>query len=505
MMTKDALSLATRPKFRRASGPKSRMGCITCKIRHLKCDEERPSCYRCRKDQIRCDGYASPKSTAKNKQAKTQKPESLSHITITHLVTDTPVEKSYFHHFYHWTCKQLSLAPGSSNFWIQHVLPLSHTSEPVKHAITAVAAAHQMFMAGHDPRSPQHMRVLTTQYTKALSQIIPHMSVDSAYSIQCALVCCLLFIAFEGMLGRYAESVRHLRAGNRLLTLPALACLQMDHPLTRKLNEIFSILSHEASNFMDEPIIPDTQHRWAAAQIRASSDTSSEPFYDLDKAAYELRELNLLFTKITKQDFRRVSKLAGGQDQYSSEHTSASFEELQRRFRQWITRIQLTTAVLGHLKPPHPAANQLLSLILAQKFWCMNAYFAPEISEDPIADFLDAAELLAKSLTNRDHFTFSLEGDLVSSLSFVVRTCSDTETRNRALSLLRSLNRREGIWDSREIVQLHEMTLSLDNHESWYEREVPGGVPGYVSELARISTRIDSANSILLAAGHSNT
>ncbi|KAM5360280.1 hypothetical protein ACJA88_014879 [Fusarium oxysporum] len=448
MMTKDALSLATRPKFRRASGPKSRMGCITW-IRHLKCDEERPSCYRCRKDQIRCDGYASPKSTAKNKQAKTQKPESLSHITITHLVTDTPVEKSYFHHFYHWTCKQLSLAPGSSNFWIQHVLPLSHTSEPVKHAITAVAAAHQMFMAGHDPRSPQHMRVLTTQYTKALSQIIPHMSVDSAYSIQCALVCCLLFIAFEGMLGRYAESVRHLRAGNRLLTLPALACLQMDHPLTRKLNEIFSILSHEASNFMDEPIIPDTQH--------------------------------------------------------SSEHTSASFEELQRRFRQWITRIQLTTAVLGHLKPPHPAANQLLSLILAQKFWCMNAYFAPEISEDPIADFLDAAELLAKSLTNRDHFTFSLEGDLVSSLSFVVRTCSDTETRNRALSLLRSLNRREGIWDSREIVQLHEMTLSLDNHESWYEREVPGGVPGYVSELARISTRIDSANSILLAAGHNNT
>ncbi|KAI3579679.1 hypothetical protein IWW34DRAFT_623488 [Fusarium oxysporum f. sp. albedinis] len=457
MMTKDALSLATRPKFRRASGPKSRMGCITW-IRHLKCDEERPSCYRCRKDQIRCDGYASPKSTAKNKQAKTQKPESLSHITITHLVTDTPLEKSYFHHFYHWTCKQLSLAPGSSNFWIQHVLPLSHTSEPVKHAITAVAAAHQMFMAGHDPRSPQHMRVLTTQYTKALSQIIPHMSVDSAYSIQCAL-----------------------------------------------LNEIFSILSHEASNFMDEPIIPDTQHRWAAAQIRASSDTSSEPFYDLDKAAYELCELNLLFTKITKQDFRRVSKLAGGQDQYSSEHTSASFEELQKRFRQWITRIQLTTAVLGHLKPPHPAANQLLSLILAQKFWCMNAYFAPEISEDPIADFLDAAELLAKSLTNRDHFTFSLEGDLVSSLSFVVRTCSDTETRNRALSLLRSLNRREGIWDSREIVQLHEMTLSLDNHESWYEREVPGGVPGYMSELARISTRIDSANSILLATGHNNT
>lgn len=441
---------------------------------------------------------------AKNKQAEAQNTEPLSLVAISPLVTDTPLEKSYFHHFYHWTCKQLSLAPGSSNFWIRHVLPLSHTSEPIKHAIIAVAAAHQMFMAGHDPRSPQHMRVLTTQYTKAVSRIIPHMSVDSVDSIQCALVCCLLFIAFEGILGRYAESVRHLRAGNRLLTLPALAYRKMDHPLTRKLNEIFSILSHEASNFMDEPIIPDTQQRWATAQIRASSDTSSVPFYDLDEAAYELRELNLLFTKISKQDFRRISELAGGQDQCCSEHANASFEELQRRFRQWITRIELTTAVLGHPKPPHPAANQLLSLTLAQKFWCMNAYFAPEISEDPIADFLDAAESLAKSLTNRDHFTFSLEGDLVSSLSFVVRVCSDTETRNRALSLLRSLNRREGIWDSREIVQMHEATLSLDNHESWYEREVPGGIPGYVAELARISTRIDSANSILLTARHNN-
>jgi hypothetical protein len=172
------------------------------------------------------------------------------------------LRRCYFQHFCRWACNQLSLAPGSSNFGIRHVLPLSHISEPVKHAITAVGAAHQLFMVGHNTHSFQHIKILTIQYTKAVSQIIPHTSVDSAYNIQCALVCCLLFNALEGILGRYAESVRHLPAGNYLLTIPALASSTIDHPLTRKLNEIFSILSHEASNSMDEPVIPNTQPSW---------------------------------------------------------------------------------------------------------------------------------------------------------------------------------------------------------------------------------------------------
>jgi hypothetical protein len=31
----------------RAGKPKVRTGCITCKIRRVKCDENRPSCNRC--------------------------------------------------------------------------------------------------------------------------------------------------------------------------------------------------------------------------------------------------------------------------------------------------------------------------------------------------------------------------------------------------------------------------------------------------------------------------
>ncbi|CEJ93764.1 hypothetical protein VHEMI09333 [[Torrubiella] hemipterigena] len=40
--------------------PKTTTGCITCKKRHVKCDEARPTCHRCFKAKIACAGYALP-------------------------------------------------------------------------------------------------------------------------------------------------------------------------------------------------------------------------------------------------------------------------------------------------------------------------------------------------------------------------------------------------------------------------------------------------------------
>ena len=40
--------------------PKVRTGCLTCKARHVKCDENRPVCVRCRKGGYKCEGYVDP-------------------------------------------------------------------------------------------------------------------------------------------------------------------------------------------------------------------------------------------------------------------------------------------------------------------------------------------------------------------------------------------------------------------------------------------------------------
>lgn len=40
---------------RKWSKPRSINGCFICRLRHLKCDESKPSCNRCRKIKIQCD------------------------------------------------------------------------------------------------------------------------------------------------------------------------------------------------------------------------------------------------------------------------------------------------------------------------------------------------------------------------------------------------------------------------------------------------------------------
>ncbi|KAK8024649.1 hypothetical protein PG993_012715 [Apiospora rasikravindrae] len=58
------ISLArTKPKPSRTSTPKVRTGCVTCKKRHIRCDEARPDCHNCQKSHRAC-GYANAGQTA---------------------------------------------------------------------------------------------------------------------------------------------------------------------------------------------------------------------------------------------------------------------------------------------------------------------------------------------------------------------------------------------------------------------------------------------------------
>ncbi|RFU23729.1 hypothetical protein B7463_g12608, partial [Scytalidium lignicola] len=79
----------------RASKPKVRTGCTTCKIRHVKCDETKPACMRCVKFGRQCDGYAQQKtgetasSSSRTLQPKTEAGEAESASYYTTSTTST--------------------------------------------------------------------------------------------------------------------------------------------------------------------------------------------------------------------------------------------------------------------------------------------------------------------------------------------------------------------------------------------------------------------------------
>ncbi|KAK1995108.1 hypothetical protein LX36DRAFT_751324 [Colletotrichum falcatum] len=45
-------------RTRTGLSPRSRSGCVTCKAKHLKCDETRPACQQCTRKGIKCGGFA---------------------------------------------------------------------------------------------------------------------------------------------------------------------------------------------------------------------------------------------------------------------------------------------------------------------------------------------------------------------------------------------------------------------------------------------------------------
>ncbi|RJE26212.1 hypothetical protein PHISCL_01460 [Aspergillus sclerotialis] len=60
----------TQTRIRRSRRIKTFTGCMTCRSRHLKCDEQRPACRRCVDAQVECSGYPGYRATVQWKPVR---------------------------------------------------------------------------------------------------------------------------------------------------------------------------------------------------------------------------------------------------------------------------------------------------------------------------------------------------------------------------------------------------------------------------------------------------
>ncbi|KAJ4253847.1 hypothetical protein NW762_010242 [Fusarium torreyae] len=495
-----------KPKLKRASVPKVRTGCITCtlrilsidtgfaakssraRIRHLKCDEGRPFCRRCLDDKVNCDGYAppKPKMPRKRRQAK-QKPVQLVSVPakmppIIHempLLTDTEIH--YFRHFIKFTTTQLSLSPSSSNFWLRYALPMAQVSDPIRYSMIAVGASHRLFMARSVGYSQQWelKRLAIHQYNKAISSILPIMADEITPSTHnTILVCCLLFISFEGLTGRYDELFRHFRAGNQLLhNTSCRTATPEENKVAGKIVEMFSQLGSGSSSFMDEDDCLSGVSRWYRENA-ASPVVSDLPFDDLDQVSHELRHLAV----------RQHNKDMTIEQEIDEEYDPF----LQHDFRQWSIRFEAFVKHKG-TQLSTEATAQLGNLRLRQQWWQVGTDILASEGEAPpnpeiFTSFMDTVERVAAPFIARNQPTFSLDGDLVSSLFFLANVVQNENLKARALQILHNLDRREGIWDSNDVVEVTELIskAKIVEEEAGEERDVgwelaaPAGLPGII-------------------------
>ncbi|KAL0068328.1 transcription factor [Marasmius tenuissimus] len=146
------------------SHKKSRMGCVQCKKRRIKCDERRPVCSSCERRTADCVFIEHPRpSENDNASDSLPKPEQMPTIarhqtTELQLARKSPtpppfstLDMSSFKLFHHWcTDTSYTLAHSSSAMHgVQYTIPQLAFGQPgLMHVLLAIAASHMHHLFG---------------------------------------------------------------------------------------------------------------------------------------------------------------------------------------------------------------------------------------------------------------------------------------------------------------------------------------------------------------------
>ncbi|KAK8096334.1 uncharacterized protein PG998_014202 [Apiospora kogelbergensis] len=456
------------------------------KIRHKKCDEEKPICHRCATANVVCDGYPSDPQTSKSKaeggsallqavakSAGSSRPSNSTRrrnnplLGINPVVFKSATEARYFHHFRVCTRFGLADSAGLVEFWDAYALPIAHQEDYLRQTIAAVGAAHQLFVIRSYTASnlttwdTEQENAAIQQYNRAISSLVRAMSsqnpVTSSYG---ALLCCLMFVIFESLLGCYSESIKHIQSGFQLLASMNAAGKIGDVGLWQQVYDMFARLGLEFSVFMDAPLTPALPSNTPVAMV----SEARQPFHGLNEALYALRALDIghfiALHEAEQQHLIRTSQPPTPEDKivrvdpYAQElprgisrspvpcsATTTTFrplweEQWNGRFYAWKRRFELTVKRLPPAEDlPESDRSMLARLRLQQSFWeiavelSKNGGNAAGMSRETCEECLQRAESLAAPFLAQNKPTFSIDGDLISDLSFIISVCRDPSQR----------------------------------------------------------------------------
>ena len=379
------------------------------------------------------------------------------------------------------------------------MLAPAHSSEAVRHALVALGAAHWLFLTGSSspstsPETTKLHHLVLAQYNQAIQHLTSQMHESKTTDFHLTLVCCLVFYSLENLMGRYAESLQHLRSGSRLLACPNGYPASREHspgPFASEdaiceMAEMFSILGVQASLFLDEPVVDDLSFYY---RLKTGHDEETDrPFADLSEARSHLCAIEVDFN----------TKLERSKDDLDSPVLDAVFD----KFRRWAARFDRSNFDSSSPTCTLVEKREHLALKLSRRLW-LAAIDCEETTDDndAYAKVLDLAEMLVLSSSNDSRPVFTLHADVVPALNFVCDTSDDVATQRRAIKLLRSMNRREGLWDSQEVAEYLEDSLTARKMLRHGWDEVLGGLPGAARALSSMNlSTLSPTNGILLMA-----
>ena len=182
---------------------KVRTGCLTCKVRHKKCDETRPTCLTCSSTGRKCDGYMDPslktveavkaggngidkmrKGTdnealsrpcidpSSHRETSNLTPRLVNRIVVEPSLVDLTAHERYALHFFMSSGCFSSPTYFYDEFWCERIHNINAGHPAVKHATISFSACLLQFMflnTGYPDKVKDLERFIVQENSKALS------------------------------------------------------------------------------------------------------------------------------------------------------------------------------------------------------------------------------------------------------------------------------------------------------------------------------------------------
>ncbi|KAH7017174.1 hypothetical protein EDB80DRAFT_603432 [Ilyonectria destructans] len=463
----------TQARKKRSSTPRAKTGCSTCRTRHVKCDETRPSCLKCVKAGWKCDGYPSPTNSdgapANNSQSlvttASTKPLNISTYSIPFRIPGSQKDRQILHYF----CVQGSSDISgflSSEFWSQTVLQDSHREPVVRQALVALSSLHLDYVTADSVDAEVAGPETLVQYGKALRALQKRLATPSDDASRVALICCVLFYCFESTVGNAEAAMKHL--GNGLQVLSSCQEVQRDKGQgdigdLESLSGIFGRLDLQASLFNDSRMPFLTLTSGDEREYGIKSLTGSGPISSLQSAQTALDKMqNWLIRLLTDCSCYKGQELAAIPP-LVLEEKRCLFTEMSRwsqKFSAWcsanLTTDEQSFCWIQMLLVNYRISHMMLESILPDDDEIFGV--SPNLTAHEVLDRVEGVLQVAQQrnttaeAAKNPRRNFSSENGIVIPLFLLAVKCSDDSVVERASQLLAVSNRREGLYDAAAMV-----------------------------------------------------
>ncbi|KAL3470795.1 hypothetical protein BJX99DRAFT_40454 [Aspergillus californicus] len=468
---------------RRAARPRSRNGCVTCKIRHVKCDEGKPECLQCQNSGRKCDGYDNASQTElRQRIVERHRPIVRDTFGADHrlvLRQETRTERRYVDFFYAQTSHAFS-GFYNSKLWSYLIPQLAEHEPSIRHAMTAIGAIHsrlhnQNSLPSTEDSAPTDRFVLE-EYNKSIQNLVKALSSAGGENLHLTLTSCCLFVCLEMLRGNMQESLDHIEAGVRILhkheqSSPGPSLLSTE--LYCELRDLFLRLNLQSS-FFGRLLIP--------LKLPSTDTIRGATFTDFSQSRSLLDQLmtkSLLF--IRSVGIMREERAPDIQEEFELEQ-----EEIRQDLLAW--RYSLDLLVLKHGSKIIPA--DLCASLLQRVYyhtallWVLTVLSRDEnLYDDFIPDFESVVSYSAEIIRitsspppRKEPETspiptatatipdpaFTLDGEIIGPLYYTACRCRHPAIRRRAIELMSGYPKREGMWDARLYYAVSKLVTDVE-------------------------------------------